>query len=163
MFGWLRRKIGNWATDSQREDLERFVVSLRGQDPEELGTVVLMATVVRLNLGPKTLPITALEGLATGTDQEVMAPLMLNRLIRELQQQGSLPQAAGAMVWLHSVRAINAPELRLLGRQMWGELVRGFAFVNEARIGLMVLTGKPVDSAYAEAARYIPSPLKPRS
>lgn len=160
MFGWLRQKIRNWATDSQRDQMQRFVISLRGQTASELGTVVVIATIVRLTVDERTLPVTLLEGLAHG-ERELAAPLFLNHLIRQLQKQGSLPQAAGAMVWLHSARAIITPELRLLGREMWRELERGFANIDEARIDLMLLTLKPIDPAIAIAARYIPPPLDP--
>lgn len=161
MFGWVRKKIGNWATDSQRDEMQRFVTSLRGQSAEELGMVLLMATIVRQTVGNKTLPATLLEGLQGGTDEELFAPLQLNRLIRQLQKQGSLPQAAGAMVWLHSVRAIITPELRLLGRQMWAELARGIDQVNVARLDLMLLTRAPISPDVSMAANYIPTPLMP--
>lgn len=160
MFGWLGQKFQHWAADKQRDEMQRFVTSLRGQTAEELGVVVLMATIVRLTVEERTLPPTLLEGLSH-TEADLYAPLHIGRLIKDLQKQGSMPQAAGAMVWLHSVRAILTPELRLLGREMWAELKRGFEHVSTARIDLMLLTERPVDSRFASEALYTPTPLLP--
>ena len=35
------------------------------------------------------------------------------------------------MVWVHTLRALDRPELRSLGRSMWRELARGFPYVEE--------------------------------
>ena len=160
VFGWLRKKVKNAAVDSQRDDLTRFVESLRGQSSSELAALILVATVVRLTVDSRTLPIALLEGLSNNPD-DLLSPVLLTRLIKDLQRQGSLPQAAGAMIWLHSARAILQPELRLLGRQMWAELVRGIPHVNDARLDLMSLTGQQIDPKYAVAAVYVPPPLTP--
>ena len=45
------------------------------------------------------------------------------------------------MVWLHTIRAANTPELRFKGRILWKELARGFPCVDDAADNLFALTG----------------------
>ena len=43
MFGWLKRKTQLAMIRSMDEDIERFIISLRGADEERFGMVVAMA------------------------------------------------------------------------------------------------------------------------
>lgn len=44
----------------------------------------------------------------------------VNRMIRKVQKQNPA-MASGLMVWLHTLRASDVPELRLAGRELWGQ------------------------------------------
>ena len=50
----------------------------------------------------------------------------MEKLIKQVQGQNQHTLAAGLMAWLHTLRAVSAPKLRLLTRGMWEEVARGF-------------------------------------
>ena len=157
MFGWLKRKFDG------TQDLERFVTSLRGASADELGPLVAVATAVRITMrNAGHLPDAALD--ATGDlppDQQIEAQLKMTSLVRQLQKLGQPSDAAGAMVWMHSMRAGATPELRLLGRQMWAELSRGFAHAPEAIENIVALSPNPVPPELSREYRFIPPGLEP--
>jgi len=157
MFGWLKRKL-----DGTRE-LERFVTSLRGMSASELGALVAIATVVRINMRNNGhLPDAALD-VAGGLppEKQFAAQWKMTTLVQEFQKMGQPSDAAGAMVWSHSMRAGATPELRLLGRQMWGELSRGFPHVAEAIEDIVTVTGNTLPPEVALEAEFIPPGLEP--
>ena len=49
MFRWLERKVQVWAVSEAREDVVRFIQSLRGMDDSEVATLLALATIIRLN------------------------------------------------------------------------------------------------------------------
>jgi hypothetical protein len=70
--------------------------------------------------------------------QDIGAATRLNRMIRDVQKQEPV-MAAGLMVWLHSVRASQTPEVRSRGREMWAELERGMDYAYSAAVDLRAL------------------------
>jgi hypothetical protein len=157
MFGWLRRKLDG------TQELERFVTSLRGMSAPELGTLVAIATIVRINMrNDGHLPDAALHvagGLSP--EKQLAAQWKMTTLVQQFQKLGQPSDAAGAMVWSHSMRAGATPELRLLGRQMWGELSRGFAHAPEAIEDLVALSPNPLPPGLSREYRFIPPGLEP--
>lgn len=162
MFGWVKSKIQKASTDTMRDDLQRFIVSLQGASDDEIATIVCVACVIRLNLSSSpTLPPASLDiGRMDTSIDGSMVSLRLNRLISEFQKNGQLSDATGCMVWLHSVRALQNPELRGLGRQMWSELSRGFTEVDEVASEMYALLSGLPKNIEAEA-RFIPKGLEP--
>jgi|HubBroStandDraft_4_1064222.scaffolds.fasta_scaffold158946_3 hypothetical protein len=121
---WIKRKVQLAGIKGAREDLERFVESLRGQSDKEIGAVVAMAAVVRVALRQSgLLPDELLQ--VTEDPQQSMAQLAVAKAARRYQGEKRYEEANGAMVWLHSLRALSTPEVRHLGRQMWRQLERG--------------------------------------
>jgi hypothetical protein len=57
--------------------------------------------------------------------QQAMVQLAVAKAIRRYQAEKRYEEATGAMVWLHSLRALSTPEVRRLGREMWRQLHRG--------------------------------------
>jgi hypothetical protein len=82
-------------------------------------------------------------------------------MIREFQKIGQPSDAAGTMVWLHSMRALAFPELRELGRDMWNELQRGFPYVSDALSAIEALTGNPLPAGTGTACTFVPEALAP--
>src|SRR5688572_7736744 len=121
---WLQNRINRWSLESQTEEFQRFNLSLKGQSRAELGFLVAMATVVRLDLQSRGVPLDRAigVGMPLSLEHQASMPVMLNRLIKEFQSSDNMAQAAGAMVWLFTTRALLTPELRFMGRQMWLEL-----------------------------------------
>ncbi len=158
---WFKRKIQIASVKTATEDLERFLKSLRGTSDEEIGMLVVVATMIRVNLRKGgRLPDDYLRIPARG-DGSAHAPLYLSRLIRTFQKIDQPTDASGAMVWLHTLRSLAFPELRVLGREMWGELQRGFPYVERSFSEFEAMTNSPVSAEVRKEARFLPSDLAP--
>lgn len=162
MLGWLKRRAELASLRAATEDLDRFLAGLQGATSEELGVLVAIATFLRANLRKEgILPDSVLGiGLPATPDEEITAVMQLPRLIKLFQKEGQSSDAAGAMVWLHSVRVIALyPELRNKGREMWRELSRGFGQAPQALNDIQALAGKPVPAAAFDMIEFVPPPL----
>lgn len=162
MFGWVKSKIQKASTDAMKDDLQRFITSLHGASDDEIATILCVASVIRLNLAKsQILPPTSLDiGRMDISIEGSMVPLRLIRLIAEFQKNGQLSDATGCMVWLHSVRALQNPELRGLGRQMWAELLRGFGEVDDIADEMHTLLPNLPQNLEVEAC-FVPKGLEP--
>jgi hypothetical protein len=121
---WIKRKIQLAGIKGAREDLERFVESLRGQSDKEVGAIVAMAAVVRVALRQSgVLPDELLQ--VSADPEQVMAQIAVAKAVLRYQSEKRYEEATGALVWLHSLRALSTPEIRRLGREMWRQLGRG--------------------------------------
>ena len=164
MFGsWRKRRAQLNAVRDATADLERFVLSLKGQSADELGMLVAIAAVIRMNMRQEgRLPDEALGvGVPLSDDQQDAIQANMSRLTREWQKMNQPTDAAGGMVWLHSLRASRYPEVRLLGRQMWGELQRGFPTAFQAFDFIEKATQKPLPLGCLQASQFIPVGLEP--
>lgn len=155
MFRKIRvRKFVNM----QLKDSNDFLDSLRVLDGEELGLAVALATHFRN------------DWLATGID--VSDPIVTHALhpnfvveivkeIQTLQESGDEVLASGLMVWVHSLRAGNDLRLRAVARDIWGELERGFPFVEQASADAKLFIPIPLDiKTYNEFPKGLsPKPL----
>ena len=158
---WFKRRLRRAAVKAASEDLESFILCLKGLSDEELGMVVAGATVIRLQLGRSgSLPEYAL-ALPSPDDDTAYIQLHLSRLVRELQKTNKTAEAAGVMVWRHSMRSLAYPEVRLLGRQLWKELQRGIPRAPEALEGLEAVTGWAVPDRAHSSYDFIPQDLAP--
>ena len=161
MGNWLKRKIQIASVKAATEDLERFLKSLRGASDEEIGMLVVVATMIRVNLRKKGRLHDEYLRIPTPGDGSGYAPLFLSRLIKTFQKNGQPTDASGAMVWLHTVRSLAFPELRVLGREMWGELHRGFPYVERSFSEIEAMTNSPVSDMVRIEAKFLPSDLAP--
>jgi len=153
--GWLSNKVNKWASDKQKNELASFVGNLKTMDAAELGYALAIATHFRHGM--------------EADGHEVMDPIVytaknpgfalyLSRMIASAQKAGRTQEAAGLMIWLHTMRAGIRLELRPLGREMWQELERGFPFVHKA-----VLEGLPISANQpnVSGANEFPAGLNP--
>jgi hypothetical protein len=156
VFRWLKRRSQLAAVKAARDDLQRFVDSLRGQSDGELGAVIVVAAVVRVAV-KKTgqLPDELLQ--ITDDPQQAVARGGMVQLALRYQRANRLAEATGAMVWAHSLRALCFPEVRYLGREMWRQLQRGQDHV----IPTLQALGFPPLSDVGLECRRIPDDLHP--
>lgn len=163
MFGdWLNRQFDVAGVRGSTQDLERFVASLRGMSDAGLARLVVTATAVRVWLRMKGRAPDEAYGLTNFPPKErVGAQLAVSDLGRQFQISGREAYAAGALVWLHTLRASSMPELRTLARQMWGELSRGFPHVAEAIEGMVAAKGNTLPLEVAHESNFIPRGLEP--
>jgi hypothetical protein len=162
MFGWLKSRVQKASVDAMRDDLERFARSLEGASSQEAADVLMMATLVRLQLEKSgQLVPSAFSPMHSSDSLEAdLLPLKINRFISDMQKQGKMELAAGAMVWLHTARVVVNPELRLLGRTMWKELQRGLPAIDLSHIQDGIRLGHlPHDIEYQLG--FIPKGLEP--
>ncbi len=167
---WLRRKLGIKAAKAAREDIERFILGLKGGSDEELGFVVAQATVFRLMFRDKNLfPDSALGvGPPLPNDERLQVQTFLGEMVSQFQSEsggeaatGATSFALGTMVWLHSMRAVTYPEIRVLGREMWQQLERGFPYASEAFEGFESPSGAPPPKDIEKNFRFVPPGLEP--
>ena len=118
----------------QEREISSFTAQLSQMDGDEIGLVVALATDTRNRLEDAGFLLS--DPIAAYTvDPET--PSALNGMIKILQAEGRLQEAAAVMVWLHTSRVGARIELRPLTRQMWGQLERGFPHAEEASMTLM--------------------------
>ena len=131
---WLFGKIRTQALGAGAKEIEKFIAGLEAMGDEEIGAMVAIATVIRVNF--ETHGVIA-EGVFTDDhlpSAEVLGryQLEINRLSRQFRKMGLAADSAAAMVWSYTLRCLNVLELRPLGNRMWSELRRGFPYVEEA-------------------------------
>ncbi len=131
---WLLGKIGTRALDAGVKEMGRFIDGLSAMDDHEIGSIVAIATAIRINL--ETHGVIARDVFADGPLPPVeklgVYQLEINRLARQFTKMGLPSDSAGVMVWSYTLRCLNVLELRPLGCEMWAELGRGFPHVEDA-------------------------------
>ncbi|MGM9401137.1 hypothetical protein ACS0VU_02125 [Aliiroseovarius sp. KMU-71] len=134
MFRWIAHKVRRASVKAYERDIKDFTNSLKGMDGSELGALLVSASYLKSNLEEGGVLPRASLSLSIPRDEAECGKVALHisQLIQEFQKAGHNGDAAAAMVWLHSVRALNAPEIRYLGKSMWRELCRGYAHFEEA-------------------------------
>ncbi len=164
MFGqWLKTHLGERALEAGRRELGRFVTGLRAMSDEDLGALVAIATVLRVNFeSHDVIP----EDVFTADEMPSVERLgayqmRINKLVRQFDRMRQPDDAAGAIVWSYSLRALNVPGLRDLGRDMWGELRRGFPQVEAALDRAEEKRDEPFPARVRQEWRMIPTGLEP--
>jgi len=155
MFGWLKRKAQLKIVAAQEQDINRFILGLKGASPQEVGATVaianhwrnLLENDRRWDLDHPDLVMVADPGAA----------MLIGGLIRRLQKDNPL-MASGLMVWIHTLRASSTPEIRQLGREMWSQLARGIAHAEDASHGFAQLLNVKLDT---RGVYRIPTNLRP--
>jgi hypothetical protein len=157
-MSWFTRRFDKWASDTQHKEMSTFVESLKVMDSDEIGFLLASATHVRH----------ALESMGHDVMHPVqyvsanpMFPLTVSQTIQDCQKEEKLPQAAAMMVWLHTARGAVRLELRGLAREMWGQLARGFDYVEQQAETFAQTTGARLDTRDAQEFPdgFTPEPL----
>lgn len=131
---WILGKIRTRAVDSGAKELQDFVAGLKAMDDRDMGTLVAVATVIRINLETNNVIAAGIVGDATLPSTEALGlyQMEINKLARQFARMGLAADSTAVMIWSYTLRCLNVPELRPLGQAMWAELGRGFAHVEEA-------------------------------
>ncbi len=134
MKDWFFGKIQTRALHVGAREVEKFVGGFKAMGDRDIGAIVAIATVIRINL--ETHGVIA-EGVFTdgslpSTETLGVYQLEINKLARQFRRMGLASDSAGAMVWSYTLRCLNVPELRPLGNELWTELKRGFPHVEDA-------------------------------
>jgi hypothetical protein len=131
---WLLGKIRAQAVDSGVKEMQGFVAGLKAMDDRDIGTIIAVATVIRINLETNDVIAADTFGDATLPSTETLGlyQMEINKLARQFARMGLATDSTAAMIWSYTLRCLNVPELRPLGRAMWDELERGFSHVEKA-------------------------------
>lgn len=161
MFGWIKKKGLEAVTKAHRADIEKYITILKGMSGDEIGFLVAGSTVFRVINSNGILPAQALDLSARREEISDFVPIALNREIQRFQKENRFNDAAMVMPWLHSVRALNDLELRLLGREMWAEMARGFPFAEEGLDQLREMVRLRLPEGLEAQLLFVPVGLEP--
>lgn len=148
--------FNRWSKEKQQQELEEFVQSLEAMDGEELGLPVALAANFKNTIRKEGIDLSDPALLVLANPEVIFE---LSKRVTPLQRQGRNHDALPIIIWVHSLRAVARPELRGLGRKMWGQLERGFKYVEEAADSYLLLTGITLDTLGAEE---FPTGLTPK-
>lgn len=134
MGGWLSGLMQGRAEEAAAKEVRRFVDGLARMPERDLGVVVGIAAVVRVNMETHgILPEGLFQSDSLPPARELgLLQWRINGVARDFTKARQAADATGAMIWSYSLRCLNLPQLRPLGRTLWGELQRGFPHVEEA-------------------------------
>lgn len=136
LSGWLSR----WTLNSQKKEIQTFIDGLSSMDGAEIGGLVVVVTHIRNNL--EDLGFRLMDPIVDYPFDPTVT-LRLVGIIKEYQKSKQLTEAAGVMVWLHTMRVGGRHELRPQAREMWRQLGRGFPHVENAAFEILKLTLTP--------------------
>lgn len=152
------------ASGKQEKELRQFITRVKGLDDDEVGAIVAYATAAR-GMWDHILSQEKGRSLSLRDPFEVVREVgdinfRLHRIIKTLQQNGKYVESSGIMIWLHTVRAAENPDIRFLCKEMWGELMRGFPHVMDYYSELSSICDFPV---YLEGYNEFPIGMEPRN
>jgi hypothetical protein len=165
MFNFFKNKAYDLTISTMKTDMTRFIEMLKGMDESALGGLVVGANWIRKNLEQHgQIPEKIL------TIGPVMDPLKCNqasldisKAIKNHQQQGNNHLASFMMVWLHSLRSLSSLELIPLGKDMWVELEKGFAHIENGFETVNILAssmGLDISESILDDCKFIPTGLE---
>ena len=122
------------ARNSGEKELKRFIDGLKSMSDLDLGIIIAISTVIRVNMeGQGYLP-TGLYG-----EERLPSPydmgryqIELNKLARDFNKMRQPTDAVGTLIVSYTLRCLNVPEMMPFGREMWAELRRGMPYVEQA-------------------------------
>jgi len=158
---WLQQRVELRAVRSGRRGLEQFVASLQHQSDEDVAVIVVAAAAVRMRLREAGhLPDDVMHLAAEREYERATEQQRISRLVRRHQRRSEYIEAAGAMVWVHTLRSLTMPELHDLGMQMWQQLARAIPCSAEALARLESATHRPLPPGTLPACNFIPEDLR---
>lgn len=163
--GWLLERMRGRALAAGAREVAQFVEGLAAIGDADMGVLLAVAAVIRVNMETHgVLP----EGVFTEgplPDAEALGTyqLSINRLARQFRRMGNATDSAAAMVWSYSLRCLNVPELRPLGRRLWGELARGVPHAKAALAQGEREKGEALPPRVWREWRLVPVGLEPAS
>jgi len=127
----FRKFMAKKFINMQLKDSQNFLANLKVADGQELGLTVALATHFRNEWSEKGIDVS--DPIVTHNLNPSLV-IDIIKQIQDLQRTDGEVLASGLMVWVHSLRAGNDLKLRAVAREIWGELERGFPFVEQAKV-----------------------------
>jgi hypothetical protein len=141
MLKWISRRLDLAAARSARGEIEYFIEKVDGANPEELGVIVAMATHYRNGLAKRDID------LLRPAEVAKTYPLIVHKIGKLVVSAGRRDplHGFGWVVWLHTMRAANMPEIHPHGRQLWLGLAQGFPHVESQAGDLSLVLNHQLD------------------
>lgn len=160
---WLMGALQGPAQKSAAKEVQRFIDGLRNTADRDMGVIVGIAAVIRINMETHgLLPERIFQSDTLPSSHELgVMQMQINKTAGQFMKMRQAADATGAMIWSYSLRCLNLPELRPLGREMWRELKRGFSHAEEALDEGQERIGKPFEPRVWEEWAMIPLGLEP--
>ena len=164
IFNWLKQTFDNQARNTSLREVKAFIDGLRSMTDEDMGVVIAVATVIRVNMEKEGFLPKGLFNEPTLTSSAALGEyqIELNKLVHEFNKLGQPTDGVGALVISYSLRCLNVPFLREYGRDMWEVLSRGFPHAEKALRDGEETKGKPFPKQVWKEWRTIPLGLDPR-
>ncbi len=151
------------ALESSRKELRRYIDGIKTMPDEDIGVILAVATVIRINMENEGfLP----QGLFS--DETLPSPnemgkyqMELNQLVRDFNRARQPTDAVGTLVISYSLRCLNVADLRGTGREMWRQLQRGMPHTEEALKKGEEEKGEPFPDRVWQEWSQIPVGLEP--
>jgi len=157
IINWLKKKFSESESDQALDDINKFLSALKDKDDQEIAMLLAIATLIRLNLTQKGSLSRALLDDSKQSLEHRKSLIYLSGVVRAFQKGEQAFDAAGAMVWLCSLKSHLSPVVQRKTADLWEELKRGFPHVEEKFKELAVITGNETPNAALTEYRYIPA------
>ena len=161
---FFKQKLGNFSREQHKKELLPFLQKLRDGDDDDVGMVVAIGTIIRMQIIRKNALLQEVldAGYSTPPGKLSEILLSLSSLAKDLQKDGRTRDLTGVAVWLHTLRCFAHPDFIDYGRAMWAEMSRGIDYVGSALDGLEELLENPIPNRQIiiENAKYVPNDLK---
>ena len=160
-----KKAIKSISNAAMKDQIEDFTHRLKNVDDEAIGSLLVGATMVRLNLEQHdNIPAHVLtDGAARNSRLCFDLGFMLATRIEALKGENS-SLVSYLMVWCHSIRALGDETLVPYGRLMWIELSRGFDHLDHGYEMIKLRTaddlGLEVDLRAKTEAKFVPNGLE---
>jgi hypothetical protein len=160
---WLGERDRKRALDISFREIRKFLDGMKQLSDEDMGIVVAVAHVIRVEIEDKGALPPGLFGNATlpSTDELGKIQYEMNQLIRHFNRLKQPTDALAATVLSLSLRCLNVPELRGLGQEMWGEMSRGFPYAENVLKTGEKNRGEPLPARIWSEWNRIPAGLEP--
>ena len=130
----LKKAFGFNKPLTAEEEIRRFIDGLALMTDADLGVILAVATVIRVNMEDQNhLPKGIYEDSKL-PPPHILADKMIDlaKVARHFDRLGQTTDAVAAVTVLNTLRCLNAAEFRHLGRAIWVQLGRGVAHVEKA-------------------------------
>lgn len=160
---WFGQKLQDRAVSSGGKEVQRFIEGLRRTPDRDLGVIVGIAAVVRINMeNHEIIPVRVFHKDELPSTRDIgLMQMRINHVAKQFLRAKQFADATAAMIWSYSLRCLNVPELRPLGAEMWSVLKQGFDHVEEALDEGEERLGKKFDDRVWEEWSMIPVGLEP--
>jgi len=167
MFEALKTGLANHfkdrALNSSRKAVQDYLKGLRQMTDQDIGVILAVSTVIRINMENEGyLPKGLYTDQSLPTTTELGRYQMdLNKLVRDFNRMKQHTDAVGTLLISYSLRCLNVPEVRDLGRDIWAEIERGVDHVEPALKQGEEEKGEPFPTRAWQEWRQIPVGLEP--
>jgi hypothetical protein len=130
IWSLIRRKGMDAIVRSHERELMESIKILKGMDAAEIASTLLFAADLRNK--HESLRDDLLDLAALCQERHKWVPFQLSQAVKQLQSQRDFGTAGALVIWLHTARAAQFPQVRYLAKEMWRELERGFPLMPSA-------------------------------